>query len=74
MTMAPYEAPEAELRKVFGSLRSIRDSLQIRFGIPLPELSMGMSGDFPIAIEEGATIVRIGTASLAPERESANPA
>jgi pyridoxal phosphate enzyme (YggS family) len=62
MTMAPYEAPEAELRKIFGGLRTLRDSQQTSFNIALPELSMGMSGDFPIAVAEGATIVRIGTA------------
>jgi pyridoxal phosphate enzyme (YggS family) len=62
MTMAPYEATEAELRKIFGGLRTLRDSLQFSFNIALPELSMGMSGDFPIAVAEGATIVRIGTA------------
>jgi pyridoxal phosphate enzyme (YggS family) len=62
MTMAPYDAPETELRKIFGGLRQLRDELQARFNIQLPELSMGMSGDFPIAVAEGATIVRIGTA------------
>ncbi len=62
MTMAPYEAPESELRMIFGSLRKLRDEMQARFSVSLPELSMGMSGDFPVAIAEGATIVRIGTA------------
>lgn len=56
MTMAPLDAPEAVLRSVFGGLRELAE----RFG--LRELSMGMSGDFEIAIEEGATQVRIGTA------------
>ncbi|MEZ6194491.1 MAG: YggS family pyridoxal phosphate-dependent enzyme [Planctomycetota bacterium] len=59
MTMAPHDATEAELREVFGRLRDLRDELGAeRF----PELSMGMSGDFEIAIEEGATLVRIGSA------------
>lgn len=62
MTMAPYGAPEAELRGIFGGLRRLRDQLQAESGQPLPELSMGMSGDFEIAIEEGATLVRVGTA------------
>lgn len=62
MTMAPYEAPEAVLRQCFGGLRRLRDAMEARWGVSLPELSMGMSGDFGIAIEEGATIVRIGTA------------
>lgn len=62
MTMAPYEAPETLLRQCFGGLRQLRDTMETRWGVSLPELSMGMSGDFKIAIEEGATIVRIGTA------------
>ncbi len=45
-------------RPHFAALRRLRDSL----GLPLPDLSMGMSGDYPIAIEEGATLVRVGTA------------
>ena len=61
MTMAPFGVPEQELRSIFGSLRQLRDALQTEFKLDLPELSMGMSGDFEIAIEEGATMVRIGT-------------
>jgi pyridoxal phosphate enzyme (YggS family) len=61
MTMAPFGVPESELRLVFSSLRKLRDNLQTEFNLDLPELSMGMSGDFEIAIEEGATMVRIGT-------------
>lgn len=64
MTMAAY-APDAEAaRPVFAELRRLRDELRSR-AVPakaLPQLSMGMSGDFEVAIEEGATIVRIGTA------------
>lgn len=56
MTMAPLGAPEPELRRIFGGLRQLAD----RFG--LPERSMGMSDDFEIAVEEGATQVRIGRA------------
>ncbi len=62
MTMAPFEASPEELHKIFGGLRALRDQMQEIRGIPMPELSMGMSGDYPIAIQEGATIVRIGTA------------
>ncbi len=62
MTMAPYGAPETVLRHVFSGLRELRDQLATEFGVPLPELSMGMSDDFPTAIAEGATIVRIGSA------------
>jgi pyridoxal phosphate enzyme (YggS family) len=62
MTMPPL-APEAEAsRKYFVALRELRDRLKQDFQIELPELSMGMSGDFLVAIEEGATLVRIGTA------------
>ncbi|NOY82194.1 MAG: YggS family pyridoxal phosphate-dependent enzyme [Kiritimatiellaeota bacterium] len=62
MTIAPFGADEAELHRVFAALRELRDRLSADFDIPLPELSMGMSGDFPIAVAEGATMVRIGTA------------
>jgi len=66
MTMAPFEASEAGLYQVFGGLRRLRDRLQDESGAALPELSMGMSGDFRIAIREGATLVRIGTAIFGP--------
>lgn len=62
MTMAPLGAPDAELHRIFANLRALRDTLADEYKIALPELSMGMSGDYPQAIEEGATIVRIGTA------------
>lgn len=62
MTMAPFDAEDAELHAVFGGLRRLRDAMAAKFGIALPELSMGMSGDYHIAIAEGATMVRIGTA------------
>jgi pyridoxal phosphate enzyme (YggS family) len=61
MTMAPYsEDPEAA-RPVFHALRALRDELQKSCDHPLPELSMGMSGDFVPAVEEGATLVRLGS-------------
>lgn len=56
MTMAPYGADENELRRVFSSLRRMRDRLG------LTHLSMGMSDDFGIAVQEGATMLRIGRA------------
>ena len=62
MTMAPLGSDEAALHRVFAALRTQRDALEQEFGVKLPELSMGMSGDFREAIAEGATIVRIGTA------------
>lgn len=62
MTMAPYGAEDCELRRIFSGLRELRNSIETEFNASLPELSMGMSSDYEIAIEEGATIVRIGTA------------
>ena len=62
MAIAPY-APDPEKSRVhFAALRALRDSLQTDTGLHLPVLSMGMSGDFAVAIEEGSTCVRIGTA------------
>jgi len=62
MTMAPW-TPEAEkVRPVFRRLRELKAQCQEILGAPLPHLSMGMTGDFEVAIEEGSTLVRIGTA------------
>jgi PLP dependent protein len=62
MTIPPL-APEAEAsRKFFIALRELRDEFAAQFQVSLPQLSMGMSDDFPVAIEEGATVVRVGTA------------
>lgn len=61
MTMAAYsDVPEAA-RPTFAELRALRDALRTRTGLPLPHLSMGMSGDYEVAVEEGATLVRVGT-------------
>lgn len=62
MTMAPYSDDPETSRPVFRALRELRDGLEAAGGHPLPHLSMGMTGDFEVAIEEGATIVRVGTA------------
>ncbi len=62
MTMAPLGADPQALRKVFADLFSLREELTSVFAISLPELSMGMTDDYRIAIEEGATMVRIGRA------------
>jgi pyridoxal phosphate enzyme (YggS family) len=70
MTVAPWSADKTAARGAFGRLRKLRDELA-ESGIPqenLRELSMGMSGDYEIAIEEGSTIVRIGTALFGPRR------
>jgi pyridoxal phosphate enzyme (YggS family) len=62
MTIPPL-APEAEeSRKYFAALHELRDQLTAEFRLSLPHLSMGMTGDFTVAIEEGATFVRVGTA------------
>ena len=62
MTMPPFfDAPE-KARPYFSALRRLRDRMQDQLGAGLPDLSMGMTGDFEVAIEEGASLVRIGTA------------
>jgi uncharacterized pyridoxal phosphate-containing UPF0001 family protein len=60
MTMAPLDADVATLRRVFGGARRCGEWLRAA-GHPAAELSMGMSGDYEIAVEEGATLVRLGT-------------
>ena len=62
MTVAPFTEDAEENRPVFRSLREALLSLQKKFpALPLTELSMGMSGDYEVAVEEGATIVRVGS-------------
>jgi len=61
MTMAPFCPDPAQTRPVFKRLRELRDRLSRDMGIGLPHLSMGMSNDFDVAVEEGATWVRLGT-------------
>jgi pyridoxal phosphate enzyme (YggS family) len=60
MTMSALTDDRAEQRRAFRLLRELRDASE-RSGHRLPELSMGMSGDYPIAVEEGATMIRLGT-------------
>jgi len=62
MTMPPFAADPEDARPHFRRLRELRDEWREATGFPLAELSMGMSGDFEVAIEEGATFVRVGTA------------
>ena len=62
MTMAPYSDNPEEARPFFAKLRELRNRLASQTGLPLSELSMGMSGDFEQGIAEGATIVRVGSA------------
>jgi len=66
MTIAQLGATEADTadhaRRTFDNLRVMRDDFRTRFGVALPELSMGMSGDLEIAIAAGSTCLRVGTA------------
>lgn len=61
MTMAPFSENPEDARPYFRRLRELRDETEKRYGLSLPRLSMGMSGDYEVAIEEGATWVRLGT-------------
>ena len=62
MTIPPLASDPEGSRRFFAQLRTLRDELEREFAVRLPELSMGMTNDFEIAIEEGATMVRVGTA------------
>ena len=62
MTMAPYGASERVLRGVFTSLAALKLTLEGELKVTLPDLSMGMTDDYPLAIEAGATVVRVGRA------------
>ncbi len=61
MTMAPFSENKEDARLYFRKLRELRDMLEDKLAIGLPRLSMGMSGDYEVAVEEGATWVRLGT-------------
>ena len=62
MAIPPYAPVAEKARPYFQRLRELRGECEKILGAPLPELSMGMSGDFEVAIEEGSTLVRVGTA------------
>jgi PLP dependent protein len=66
MCIPPFLEDAEQVRPYFRKLRELRDQLASRLGLPLPVLSMGMSHDFEVAIEEGATEVRVGTALFGP--------
>lgn len=68
MTIAPPVADPFDAKPFFARLRSMRDDLEHVLGLPLPELSMGMSHDFEAAVEEGATMVRVGSAIFGERR------
>lgn len=60
LTIGPLRGTSRDTREAFASLRNLRDDLSEKGGFRLPELSMGMSDDFPLAVMEGATIIRLG--------------
>ena len=66
MTVPPYSPTPERSRAYFRQLRELKGDCEKILGAPLPHLSMGMSGDFEIAIEEGATLIRVGTALFGP--------
>jgi PLP dependent protein len=70
MAVPPFDPEPERIRPYFRRLRELRDGLADRFGRDFPELSMGMSHDYGVAVEEGATEVRLGTALFGP-REAA---
>jgi pyridoxal phosphate enzyme (YggS family) len=71
MTMAPIVADSEQARPVFARLRQLRDDLTAAFpSVTWQHLSMGMTDDFEVAVEEGATLVRVGRAIFAPEQVS----
>ena len=71
MTVPPWSAVPENIRPVFRQMRELKERCEQILGAPLPHLSMGMSGDFEVAIEEGATLVRIGTAIFGPGAKGA---
>ena len=62
MSIGPPVETAEQARRHFGRVRALRDATERETGVRLPELSMGMSGDFEVAVEEGSTMVRVGTA------------
>jgi pyridoxal phosphate enzyme (YggS family) len=66
MTVAPLVADPEQVRPVFRMLRVLRDETSQRLSIALPVLSMGMTDDYPVAVEEGATMLRLGRALFGP--------
>lgn len=69
MAIPPVAAEPAQSRPWFRALRALRDELAARTGVPLSGLSMGMSDDFEVAVEEGATIVRVGSSIFGRRQE-----
>jgi len=74
MTVPPWSPEPEQVRPYFRKLREIKAACEDRLGAPLPHLSMGMSGDFEVAVEEGATMVRLGTVLFGPRASTVRPA
>ena len=70
MTIAPFTDDQDVQRRTFRGLRVLRDALQEE-GLWLPTLSMGMSADYGVAVEEGATVIRLGTVLFGPRERAA---
>jgi uncharacterized pyridoxal phosphate-containing UPF0001 family protein len=68
MCVPPLAVESEDSRKFFVQVRQLRDSLESEFNMKLPQLSMGMTQDFAIGIDEGATLVRVGTAIFGERR------
>jgi hypothetical protein len=66
MAVPPFDSDPEKSRPYFAAMRDLRDRLSSRLGLAMPELSLGMSHDFAVAVEEGSTEVRIGTALFGP--------
>ncbi len=73
MTIAPWTPEPEKVRPIFRQLRELKSRCEEKLGAPLPHLSMGMSGDFEVAIEEGATLVRVGTSIFGTRPKPAKP-
>ena len=72
MTVGPITDNEREIRNAFAALRTLSEGARTKTGLELPVLSMGMSGDFELAILEGSTLIRIGTLLFGPRDYAVN--
>ena len=73
MTVPPWKPVPEQVRPYFVKARELKEECERRLGDSLPHLSMGMSGDFEVAIEEGATIIRVGTALFGERHTTLRP-
>ena len=74
MTIAPWSPEPERARPIFRKLRELKERCEQQMGVPLAVLSMGMSGDFEAAIEEGATMIRVGTSLFGERVRALRPA